>query len=329
MAASYSTGTATSPTDLLQKLVTWLVAQGWTQDASAADASGWRAHLHKSGLYVNLRSSMNETIWNYQDAAGYGIGFYLGSGYSGASSWKAQAGGPVQSGTSNTIGAGMRLGSGAITGYRFFDDGNDQIVIVVEKSPGIFVHMGWGPTLTKVGYSSAYPFFFGSSSSYYNCSDPSSGGPWPGHESTANCPMAQSMNFAGQVLSCAFVKVDAAVFSAQWVSNGSATTTSAGYTGGQHRCALEAATGAPAAQTGHPNYAQIKTRAWQTQYPGALLLPLHNFVAMASGRYAPIGYPSTVFFCAAFGHGFAAGETYFVGSDLYMIFPNFVVKKAA
>ena len=47
---AYQTGIPTDEIDLLQQLVTWLVALGWTQDASAAEGSGWRAHLHKSGV---------------------------------------------------------------------------------------------------------------------------------------------------------------------------------------------------------------------------------------------------------------------------------------
>jgi hypothetical protein len=62
MAASYQTGISSSPTNLLQTLVTWLTNQGWTMDMSQADGSGWRAHLHKSGVYVNLRSAMNEDL---------------------------------------------------------------------------------------------------------------------------------------------------------------------------------------------------------------------------------------------------------------------------
>ena len=326
MAAAYQTGTATSPTDLLQKLVTWLVAQGWTQDASAADGSGWRAHLHKGGLYANLRAAMNESIWNYNNAAGYGIGLYLGDAYSGAASWKAQSGGPIQSGTSNVIGAGMQLAAGAISAYHFFDDGADHISVVVEKSPGIFVHVGWGPTLAKVGFSSNYPYFYGSSAGFYNTSTPS-GGPYPGHEATAICPMSQQ-SYSGVLCSTAFFKVDAAVFSAQWVSNGGASTTTAGWTGRNSRCALNlspTADGAP----GFINYAPILGRVHQTAYPGALLLPLHNFVATATARYAPCGYPASVFYCRAVGNGFAAGDVYPVGGVNYKLFPYFAVLKGA
>src|SRR5262245_16044897 len=132
MAAAYQTGTATDPIDLLNVLVTWLQAQGWTLDSSATDGSGKRAHLHKSSDYVNLRAAVNEAIWpNLSGSAFYGIGLYMGTGYSGASGWAAQAGGPIKNGGSDTVGASMRLASGAITAYHFFDDGSDNVVVVV------------------------------------------------------------------------------------------------------------------------------------------------------------------------------------------------------
>ncbi len=115
MPAAYSTGVSTSPTNLLQSFVTWLVAGGWTLDSSAAEGTGWRAHLHKGGVYVHFRAAGLEQVWaaaggkfhdsgHYNDggsgaalAKGYGIGFYLGTGYSGAAAWNEQVGGPLRS----------------------------------------------------------------------------------------------------------------------------------------------------------------------------------------------------------------------------------------
>ena len=73
MAASYQTGTVAGPTALLQALVTWLVAQGWTSDSSASSGAGWRSHLHKNGLYINLRALVGEagniaTAWGASGA---------------------------------------------------------------------------------------------------------------------------------------------------------------------------------------------------------------------------------------------------------------------
>src|SRR5712664_571126 len=111
---SYQTGTPTSPTNLLQTLVTWLVSIGWTQDRSAVEGSGWTATLHHNGNYVNLRAAMNESvIWqsNY-GTAHYGLHMYLGSGFNGANLFNNQAGGPIANGTTQPIGVGMQLTAG-------------------------------------------------------------------------------------------------------------------------------------------------------------------------------------------------------------------------
>jgi len=325
MAASYSTGTASGPTDLLQKLVTWLVAQGWTSDSSVSDGSGWRAHLHKSGLYVNMRSAVNEGIWNYNNFNGYGIGLYLGDGYSGASNWRSQSGGPIVNGTANQVGAGMLLNSGAITAYHFFDNGSDHIVVVVEKSPGIFCHMGWGPSLVKTGYSTDFPYFWGSASAYYTTSQYVG---QPGDLATSYPPTAPIVQSSNTHSTC-YVKVDAGTFAARWISMTNTTSgpTTTGYTGKQARTAADVAN--VFTQGEYPSWVNVDSRSWQTAFSGAMLLPFHIYVNTASARWAPIGYPPTTFYCQAVGHGWGAGEVYAVGGVNYMLFPNFAVLKAA
>src|SRR3984893_4712790 len=108
---AYQAGIPTDEMDLLQQLVTWLVARGWTQDASAAEGSGWRAHLHKSGVYVNLRAMRGEfgaTIWPNALVGGIttGLGLSLGTGYDSSDAWYDQPGVPTYllSGTSYPIG---------------------------------------------------------------------------------------------------------------------------------------------------------------------------------------------------------------------------------
>lgn len=326
MAASYSTGSATGPTDLLQKLVTWLVAQGWTTASSVADGTGWRSHVHKGGLYVNMRSAVNESIWNYNNTGtGYGLGLYLGDGYSGASNWRSQSGGPLSSGTANVVGAGMLLNAGSISAYHFFDNGSDHIVVVVEKSPGIFCHMGWGPSLVKIGYSTDFPYFWGSTSSYNN-TNPYTG--QPGDTATSFAPTSP-FSAPTTVHATCFVKVDAATFAPRWISTTDATSgTTYGYTGKQARPAVNQS-GWYLSTNDYPSWLYADDRSWQTAFSGALLLPLHIFVNTSTARWAPIGYPPTAFYCLAVGHGWGPGEVYAVGGVNYMVFPNFAVLKAA
>lgn len=339
MAAAYSTGTATGPTDLLQKLVTFLTGQGWTNDSSVSYGSGWRAHLHKGSQYVHLRAFVNEaaniaTGWGSSRAsstAGYGIGLYLGTGYNGANAWNNQAGAPVDtSGSPGPVGAGMYLTSGAIGAYFFFDDGNDHITVVADRGSGLYSHMGWGPSMSKVGFTNDYWYFYGSAPHWYNVAGASNAN--PGLQLTAGAPMSHSFADTGNFHATCFVRVDAAIYSAQWIGFTDLTTATVvyGYTGRTGRCALNSQlTYAPANIAEYPSVTKAIGRAWQSAFAGALLLPLHCFAQSVAARWIPIGYPPTVFACAGVGHGFTAATVYAVGGLNYMLFPNFAVRKAA
>ncbi len=329
MAASYQTGTASGPNDLLQKLVTWLVAQAWTQNMSAAAGTGWRAHLSKGGRYVNLRAMVNEHAdWAYHVATnGYGIGLYLGDGYDGGVAWNLQSGGPLYTSTTDRVGAGMRLPSGAVSAYHFFDDGADHITVVVERTPGNCVHMGWGPSLAKTGYTWDCWYFYGSNPSYYCGVDPPDS--IPGCDLTAAAPMSHSFAYGGYNYTCAYVRVDSSIYAPLWVGISESAGSAYGNTGKTGHNALSVAQTTPALMSEIPQIGLMQQRGWQTAFAGALLLPLHCFVKSTTGRWIPVGYPPTVFFCGAVGHGFASGEVYAVGGVNYMLFPGFAVKKAA
>jgi len=346
MAADYQTGISSSPTNLLQTLVSFLSSQGWTTDLSASDGSGWRAHLHKSGLYVNLRSAMNENLWPYTNggdgwhdkgSGGYGIGLYLGDGYDGGDDWHEQSGGPILPETSSTAGVGANLPSGSVAAYHIFDDGADHIIVVVERSPGIFCYFGWGPDLEEAGQPEAFPYFFGSSPAVLNTiTDP--GADRVGINLTALPPMSLGDKEDGshgssteRLHSTALVRVDAATFSGRWCSNNELADEEYGYTGRFFRNVL--AIGEDSIDQGKfPCYNTLHTyeRVHQAAFAGALLLPLHNYVLTdPGGRYAPIGWPPSMFWCEAVGHGYTAGEVYQVGGLDYMLFPHFAVRKGA
>lgn len=338
MAASYQTGGASTPIDLLQKIVSFLAGQGWTTDASSADGLGWKAHLHKGAIYANFRAAYNERIWpddpsgNLDRVAGYGIGFYLGSGYSGASAWHKQAGRPTRFSDGSTLGAGMNLPSGSIAAYHFFDNGEDHITLVVEKSPGIFVVIGWGPALSEAGGGS-FPYFFGSSSPYRN-TDTATGGGYPGVDQTCLCPMTpsayESYSSSGYQSLC-FVKVDSGTNPYLWLGNGTNDYNEGWFwTGGWIRHAIRQASTGIYQEGQWPNFRPLIGRAYQVAFPGALLLPLHSFTPVSpGGRWAPLGAPPSVFYCEAVGNGWSAGEVWQVAGADYMVFPGFAVFKGA
>lgn len=348
MAAAYANGISSSPTNLLTTLVSFLVSQGWTSDSSASEGSGWRSHLHKSGIYVNLRAAMNEQIWPrsgayYHDrfGPGYGIGLYLGTGYSGSSEWYEQAGGPVVADSDSAGGVGMNLPSGSVAGYHFFDDGSDNIVVVVERSPGIFCHLGFGLAMAEAGQPEDFPYFFGSSSACFSTQygalpDPDDNF---GVSVTALPPMSagnlervSTSGTAQQVTSCAFVRVDAATFSDRWISNGFSALAGSNYSGRYGRCSLNRN---PRSQgygdvMEFPCYYNLPDRIHQTAFAGSIMLPLHWFTLTDPGaRWAPIGYAPSICWTEAVGHGYAAGDVYAVGGVNYLLFPYFAVLKGA
>lgn len=338
MAASYQTGISSSPTNLLQTLVTWLTNQGWTSDMSQADGAGWRAHLHKAGIYVNLRSAMNEKIWHkttgdWDRALGYGIGLYLGDGHDGGESWVEQPGRPLRTDVpASTSGCGMNLPAGSVAGYHFFDDGLDNVIVVVEKSPGVFVHMGWGLRLADMGAPEDFPYFFASSSAY-RTTDPNPGMSLPGLNQTARAPFARLPHEPPsdyRAHAGGFVRVDATTFSGRWVADCVDDEASDGYTGRFMDGPLNQNGYDTTSQQQHPDYALYIGRTTQTAFAGALLLPMHLFVLTDPGaRWAPLGYPPNLFWCEGVGAGYAAGEILQVGGLDYMLFPKFAVRKAA
>jgi len=347
MAAAYQTGVSSSPTNLLQTLVTWLVAQGWTSDSSVSDGSGWRAHLHKSGVYVNLRAAANESIWpktpgggNWDAGAGYGIGLYLGDGYSGGSGWSQQSGRPLRI-DGSVSGCGMNLPSGSVAAYHFFDDGSDNITIVVERSPGIFAQMGWGLALANAGNPSSFPYFHASTSAYRNVFSGALAQNLGGINITCWPPMSHAdldllttiFPNPSEVHATCFAKVDATTWSGRWISDASRLNEGAGYTGRLLRCALKdnpaVPDSGPMDESEFVNFKFVRGHAYQSAFTSPILLPLHVFCEMATARWARIGYPGAIFWSEGVGHGISAGEIKAVGGLNYMFFPKFAVRKAA
>ncbi len=339
MAASYQTGISSSPTNLLQTLVTWLTNQGWTLDMSQADGAGWRAHLHKSGVYVNLRSAMNEKIWHkstgdWDRALGYGIGLYLGDGHDGGASWVEQPGRPLRIDTpASTSGCGMNLPAGSVAGLSLLRRrpgqrdrrGRDAAPASSSTWAGDCGWPTWAPRRTSPTSSRA-PRPSGTPT-------PIPGGPCrgstrpPGRRSPG-CPTRTSIDYEADA--GGFVRVDAATFSGRWVADCTGDDAEDGYTGRFMDGPLNENNYGTTTPQQHPDYAFYVGRTTQTAFAGALLLPMHLFVLTDPGaRWAPLGYPPNLFWCEAVGAGYAAGEILQVGGLDYMLFPNFAVRKAA
>jgi len=146
---AYETGSASSPSDLLDKLRAFLLANGWTINSFITTGSGKRLHIQKGACYFNFRSYHGETLTstnglNGQATTGFwGIGGYPSDGYSGASNWNAQPGAPLYSayyrgGYANQL-------SSAIPTYHFFTYTDiTEVHVVIEFVTGKFQHINFG-----------------------------------------------------------------------------------------------------------------------------------------------------------------------------------------
>ena len=323
---AYQNGSATSPTDLLQKLAAWALTVGWSQDMSQADGAGWRLHMHKGGVYINIRSAINTRntadyfLNPYYLQAGGGIwSLYCGDGFSSGTDWRSQSGGPKNyTDPSATIGVAVQLGQGAIAGYHFFsDETGDNIAIVVEKTTGVFVHCGWGTSLKKVGAWTGGAYFFGTDSAYESGWD--FAGDRPGHLQTAVPPCSSGGGYS-QDTAVSFVRADVDSFTGKWIGIGSTTTGNRGYTGKigssctpTNRVSLSGVA---------PSYRDYAKRLTNKMTGQSLLLPTRLLVARDTSGYSFLGTVPGIFVCNACQKGYTPATVYQWGADNYMVFPG-------
>lgn len=320
---AWQNGTATDPKDLLQKIAAFIAANGWTQDSSIADGAGWRLHAHKGTVYVNVRAAVNEAAAaaefdDYYTTPFSGMLVYLGDGYSGASSWKNQTGGPKNVTTpTRTVGCGMVLPQGAIAGYQFFADATgDNIVIVVEKTAGIFTYMGWGTSIQKMGAFTGGQYFFAATCGYYIAQNPAQA--YPGYAQSAGCPGAG--DHASVANPTIFIKADVDAFTGKWVSIGTTVTGTQGYTGKNGSCCVRALNTSTADRA--PSYVAFSDRLTNSMTGQSLLLPVRTTVLRDAGGYSFLGALPMVFLTNACAKGFSPGAQYLWGTDTYRVFPS-------
>lgn len=348
---SYQTGTPTDPVNLLQTFATWLVSIGWTSDKDAAiggGSAGWEAHLHKSGVYVHLRAAVNEPTWSNGwetggGAGGYALSLYLSTGFDGTQLWDAQPGNPpVGSGSSSVIGAGMNLSAGPFSTYFCFADAaGDNVALVVEKTPGLYVYLFWGNSLTKSGTWTG-GMYFGASTGFVASAYQGYGAGNPGWTESSPCPGSHE---DVQFYPNAFVRCDSDSFTGKWIAIGDNTGVQSGYTGRTGASSVYSSDqthGGTAPPTSIPRYAVFADTSssnpheFQFQQTSVLdgrvnLLPVLWWVARdpSSGSvgFSLIGSLPMIFFSNGVGNGFVPAGEYAIGGDTYKMFPNFAVLK--
>jgi hypothetical protein len=315
---SYQTGTASSPVDLLQKLATWLSGIGWTIDSSIARAAGWRMHCHKGTQYVNFSAAMGETgnvagfVNTWGGTSCYFIALYGGTGYNSGNDWRSQPGGPVTSGTSNTTGCGIPLPSGSIQAYHFFADAaGDNIIVVIERTAGIFSQMFFGNSLVKIGTWTGGQYF-GASLDVTQLSYIIAGNNIPGFAYSTYGP-GVCINFPA-----AYVRADVDAFTSKWIGIGRTTTVGNGYTG---KVGSSNATAEDTGQNGL-DIAFLIDRGTSNLTGQSLLFPAVLTVVRDSPGFSFLGSIPNAFITNACCRGFSAGSIYQWGTDNYMLFPG-------
>ena len=334
----YQQGTATSPIDLLQQIVTWLNGLGWTTNRSAAEGTGWTASLNKSGNFAHLRAAMNEAVWPGGSYQGYGMALYLSTAFDGGQPWNNQPGNPpYANGTTEVIGVGMNLLAGAIQNYYFFADAaGDNIALIIEKTPGVYVYLVWGLSLQKCGTWTGGPYFSGSSPCYTFAATGLPPNYW-GYTGTSPCPgCAADYYFNIQVW---YVRVDVDSFIGKWVSGDTTNTQGIyGYTGKFGRSSV-----APSFGYGMPSDVPIYAQSGGNQVQGqqsdfqftqtsaldsrANLLPVLLYAQRDNGQYSLLGSIPNIFSTDGVGKGFSQASEYVLGTATYKMFPNFCVLK--
>lgn len=322
---AYQNGAANSPTDLLQKLATFLANNGWSTNMSQLDGSGWRYHANRNGVYVSIHATVNTTaaadyfINQYSREAGGGCWqLYCGDGFSSSANWRSQSNGPKGSTSGNTVGAGMQLPQGAILAYHFFADvDGDNIVVVVEKTPGVFVYCGWGVSLNKMGTWVGGAYFFATEAGYEIST--SYGAASPGHGQSSGTPCANG-GWYSIAYPATYVRIDVDSFTGKWVGVGATTDSERGYTGkiGYSCTPIKRAVLNNRAPS-YLNYAQCLTSKMTGQ---SLMLPTRLLVARDTGGSSFIGSVPGVFVCNACQKGYSPATIYQWGTDNYMVFPG-------
>mgnify|MGYP000917605982 CR=1 FL=1 len=163
---AYETGTATDCHNLLDKLRTFLVSAGWTQNYWAAESTGYRLHVNKEAVYANFRSCANEKVFTHpQGYAFTGIGFNASTGYDIAYSFGLQPGGIVGYAYGGSQGDIMWIPSSVLSYYFFSTDNNFDIFVETSSNYFQSFHIG---ELTKFGSYSDGLYFTGTKSNGNN-----------------------------------------------------------------------------------------------------------------------------------------------------------------
>ncbi len=165
----YTSGAATTLTNLIDAIRVFCVAQGWTNNHYSDDGAGKRLHLSKGSVFVNFRTTANENFSAITDLATASnlnsLWVNISTGFdSSATAWYKQTGAinrfisPPSNNNPRYDYTGIVNITGSVTYHLFSFD--NQIYVIIENPAGIFHWLGFGSIL-KIGDWGGGEFLFG------------------------------------------------------------------------------------------------------------------------------------------------------------------------
>ena len=153
----YETGSATDAHDMLDKIRTFLVANGWSQNGYVSETYGYRLHLNKGALYINMFSGIatdpiSDNTWYSTTYRMSGIAVSPSTGFTasptGAKAWKNMPGAPVHDPAyfdyaDDIFACAVADMTGAVVSYHLVADG-DQFIAAMEISTGVYRWIAFG-----------------------------------------------------------------------------------------------------------------------------------------------------------------------------------------
>jgi hypothetical protein len=316
---AYETGSATSYTDLMDKLRLFLIAQGYSVDFWAVDDGGQRLHMHKGSLYFNAKASPtgHTTVWT-GGYGGYTLGFNIGTGYSAGAHWGKQPG-SCAAGTINGSapnGCGIPLPSGSIPSYQFYYDPSiEQFYGSVEVTTGIRRWFAFGSTTLKAGIWNGGQWFAACCSAGDE-NYPYGGAIGQGLTASHPAPLgAQGCLTSGSApLGFTYAEVDGV---AAWHSWSSVTTTGSGVRGATNL------SGGQAPPVEVPVIDGLVQRLRNSMNSLSVLMPIQIFVARSMGSFSLLGSIPNIYISNIY--GMTQGQPYTLGSDVYVPYAGYHV----
>jgi hypothetical protein len=147
---AYQTGSSSGPTQLLDALRIFAVANGWKELRWSASGTGQQLSLQRADQFVHLRSAVNEPL-----RPGYGAvsGIFLvgADGFDAAQGWDNQPG--MTRNTNNRVEAcGLYRVTSPCTYHLLSSEPPAQLTLVAEVAPGVFHHLAFGLLIKHGGY---------------------------------------------------------------------------------------------------------------------------------------------------------------------------------